>query len=530
MKKVLYILLAASAALFISCEKENVIDTPVVDDPVESSFTGKTITFSASIDMPAATKAALSGLNINWSSGDYIGICTNNDATIVAYPVTVDGSDATQCTITVNEVAGASAYYGILRGSNSNVAADDFSGISFNTTTKTFSGLNVGGHVSQGEFTSHLYYSNGFPLTMAGKADGTSLVMKPCLALVKVQVHSDSVPADHYIVSETYNNPVYNVNHDHSYSAVRGFLFSQRGSSTVYSQGDFTVQVSDNNDLTVTAAGNNVEERELGGENKMVANSPYYMCIIPGGSISSFRFRFWGYADDAGTVSWTPAYVMSLSANVTVSPGSFFDMGTLNPLGRKMAKNHAEDDAADKEAAEAASYTPAIVIDGDFDDWDGITEYDGTCASGSSNSRIAAWRVTSDSRNIYVYMKLVSSKITNSRYIYVALDTDNNDSTGSTYTSIVGCEAYAVYYPAVASSDPVSFIQGADPRSTVNGSSDGSLEIWGVNDGSSLSASTYSYFELCLPRSKVGLNSAATIKIGVSYIDYDAAKQTLVLQ
>ena len=66
-------------------------------------------------------------------------------------------------------------------------------------------------------------------------------------------------------------------------------------------------------------------------------------------------------------------------------------------------------------------------------------------------------------------------------------------------------------------------IQGADPRSTVNGSSDGTLTTW-----CNLSTPN-SLLELCIPRSKVGLTSAATIKVSASYDNYDAAQQTLVL-
>ena len=168
-------------------------------------------------------------------------------------------------------------------------------------------------------------------------------------------------------------------------------------------------------------------------------------------------------------------------------------------------------------------YAPAIDIDGVFNDWDGITEYDGTRASGSSNSRINHWRVTSDALNIYVYLELNSEKITEARYIYVGFNTDNDTNTGTARGSIPGCEQYAVIYPAVAGSDPLEMIQGADPRSTVNGSSDGSLRTWCVLGNPS------SQLELCIPRSKVGLSSAGTIKVGVSYDNYDAKEQSLTL-
>ena len=168
-------------------------------------------------------------------------------------------------------------------------------------------------------------------------------------------------------------------------------------------------------------------------------------------------------------------------------------------------------------------YAPAITIDGDMSDWDGETEWDGTRNSGGSNSRINHWRMKADDLNVYIYLDLVSEKITEARYIYVGFDTDSDIATGTTRGNCPGCEQYCVIYPAVSGSNPLTMIQGADPRSTVNGSSDGTLTTW-CNLGA-----TNSLLELCIPRSKVGLSAAATIKVSVSYDNYDAAQQTLVL-
>ena len=170
------------------------------------------------------------------------------------------------------------------------------------------------------------------------------------------------------------------------------------------------------------------------------------------------------------------------------------------------------------------TFTPAVTIDGDFADWDGVTEWDGTRNSGSSNSRINNWRMQADKYNIYVYLDLNTEKITNSRYIYVGFDTDCNKETGSVRAGCPGCEQYAVIYPAVAESNPLAMIQGTDPQSKVNGNSDGTLTTW-CNLGS-----PNSLVELCIPRSKVGLTDPATIKVSVSYNDYDAAQQELVLE
>ena len=430
MKNYIYILIAVFVAVLVSCQKEAQVEEMSV---VEN---GETITFTATIEQNVATKASLSGLNVNWESGDYVGIATDNNATIVAYPV-VPAANATQCTITVKAVEGATAYYAIFKGRlgtdsehpGKDVAANDFSGITFNASTKTFTGLTVDNQqVSEGSFSSHNYYTNGYPLTLAGRSDGNTLVMKPCLALVKVQIHSDCVPSDHYIVSETYNNPTYNVDHDHSYSAVRGFLFSQKGSSTKYSCGDYAVQISDNNTLTVTPNGNNDEERELAGAAKMTADTPYFMGIIPGGDITSFRFRFWGYSNDAGNVSWSPVYVMNLTKSTTVAPGDFFDFGTLNPLGLQQTKNHNDDDTADA----AAAFTPSLVMDGIFDDWDpsknSKLSSDCLASVAGTNGKYQEFKVAYDKMYIYFYSKrnYDTALWTDDGYYYFRFDKDGD--------------------------------------------------------------------------------------------------------
>lgn len=168
-------------------------------------------------------------------------------------------------------------------------------------------------------------------------------------------------------------------------------------------------------------------------------------------------------------------------------------------------------------------FKPAVTIDGDFTDWDGVTEWNGTRNNGGSNSRINNWRMQADEHNIYVYLDLNTEKITNSRYIYVGFDTDSDTTTGSTRGNCPGCEQYVVLYPAVEGSDPVAMIQGADPRSTVNGNSDGTLTTWcNLGDSNSL-------LELCIPRSKVGLTESVSLMVSVSYDSYDACQQELVL-
>ncbi|MBP5559277.1 MAG: hypothetical protein J6X71_05875 [Bacteroidales bacterium] len=522
MKKLFYILAVASLA-FVSCNK-NVIDTPV-DNP---ATTGKTITFSASIDMPAATKASLDGLDIKWSSGDYIGICTDNDATIVAYPVTVDGSDATICTITVNEVAGASEYYGIFRGSlgasgdtSKEIAADDFSGITFDTATKTFSGLTVGNQqVASGSLSSYLWYTHGFPLSMAGKSSGTSLVMRPCLALFQVSIAAGSVPDAYYLNTETYTSSK-GIDHDHTYSAVRGFNLYQKGSSTIYSSGDYTVQVAADGTLTTVsvANGSQKEYRQISQSAKLTAGTNYIMCLIPGGSVSSFKFDFLGYSDNTGGLSWDAVYTMNLKKPATVKPGDFYDFGTLNPLSLKKAKNEADDEAAD---AAAASYVPAITIDGDLSDWAGIS----ASFTDDSKTRIREWRIKSDEQYVYFYIKFRKNRVDSGRTLCIIFDTDNDSATGYSGHGLSGGDQRVTSVPFTnvgEGTQPVC-VNGFDPNGAVNGSSDsGAIMAWAYDDGSSLSSSSSNiYLEISIPRSKLTLPTTP-FTVSCSYDYYTTA-------
>lgn len=495
MKKVLSILFASLLVWSISCTKETVMvnnpEKDIEESPADNGTEKKTITFSASIDFNKETKASLSGLNINWQSGDYVGIATDNSATIVAYPVTPDGVDETKCTITVDAVEGATAYYAIFKGrlgdggaGKYNREADDFSDVTFNTSTKTFSGLTVGNQqVAVGSLASYLWYTDGFPLAMAGKSDGTTLVMRPCLALVKLQINSESVPADYFYKTITYTSSS-DINHDYNYSAVRGFNLYQKGSSTIYSSGDYTVQIEADGTLTTTSTGTQKEYRQISQTDKLVADTDYIMCLIPGGEITSFKIDFLGYSANTPTLTWDAVYSMSKSGSITVSPGDCYDLGKLNPLGRKKAKNEAGWDAAD---AEAASFTPAITIDGDVTEWNTIT--------GTSNGSHTSFKATSDEKYLYFYSYRSSSTSRygeiwghHQGYIYIALDLDNNMSTGSGSISGNGPYEFIGYIhpyggssaePAIATSD-IPQTASPSPYTLSNVSCSGAVDGDGV--------------------------------------------------
>lgn len=493
MKKVFYILFAATAALFVSCSKEATNDIPA-----EVPQTGETITFTATINMPAATKAALDGLNINWANGDYIGIATDNNAEIKVYPITVDASDATKCTITVEAVEGATEYYAVFKGSlgadgdaTKEVAADDFSAISFDTSTKTFSGLTVGNQqVAAGSLSSHLWYTNGYPLAMAGKADGSSLEMMPCLALAKIQIDAESVPADHNFITDTYTSS-YGIDHTHEYSAVRGFNLYQKGGANPYSSGDYTVQVAADGSLTTTAVinDNKKEYRQISQGAKLSAGTDYYMCLIPGGNISSFKIDFLGYKDDAGTYSWDAVYSMTKSGSVSVNPGDFFDLGTLNPLGRKKAKNEAEDEAEDEIAG---SYVPAITIDGDMSDWSSLDADKVVSVSGSGDYQ--EFKVAYDELSLYFYTKRNLARQSEwPFYIWYRIDTNG----GSSYDK----EFY--FYPYSQSGD--ALVLNTNPASSnISGLTLSCAENAGED---------YVEFEVSVPRSELSISMGKVLGV-----------------
>lgn len=168
-------------------------------------------------------------------------------------------------------------------------------------------------------------------------------------------------------------------------------------------------------------------------------------------------------------------------------------------------------------------FTPAVTIDGDFADWEGVAEWESTRTSGSTNSRINNWKMQADESNIYVYLNLVTSKIENSSYFYLGFDTDSNLSTGESHGGLNGIEQYAVVYPAVAGSDPIVMIQGADPRSQINGHWDGSLMTWcSMGESNSL-------VEVCIPRSKLGLTTPGTMKVSVAFDWYETIQQEIDL-
>lgn len=416
MKHEVLVLLAAMVVGFVSCgkesvtaENENQIDAPDVINPQNES--PRMITFSAVIDQKnnsthhIGTKATLNDHAIEWAAGDYIGIATEKATTVTGYAVT-PGVDPKTCSFEVAEVAGAECYYAIYTGSS------DFSGITFDTSTKTFAGTESGKLIiKHGRYDSPTI-THKEQLAMAGKANSntTSISMKPCLALAKVRIGAESVASKH----------------DGTYSGVRGFNFYQDpnaswGGGAPYSSGDYTVCLSGEN-MVVTSVDNAARYnfRDVETSNLLAADTDYYFAFIPAGDISGFRIDILGFKSDESTSS-SIQYTFRLNQSLTVNPGDYFDIGTLDPVGNK------------KDEANFDKF--AIDIDGVFTDWDGVT------TTGGPNGGYTECKVTYDEYFIYFYSKTTGITWASGNYIYYCLDTDNNASTGGDLWSHAGFES-----------------------------------------------------------------------------------------
>lgn len=479
MKKTLFVLFAVSALVFASCSKEIRPETTTSFDE-----NAKTITFSASIDIPASTKATLDGLSVKWADGDVIGIVSDKGGAIKVYPVVPNATDATQCTFSIAPVAGATTYYALYTGSS------DFSAITFDKATATFSGLN----------TSRSGFSTAAPtvsdLTMAGKTTTTSITMKPCLALVKLQISSESVAAVYAQNSET----------SKYYSGVRGlYLYQKNGSSNLYSSEDYSVDLSGASMVVTASATNHRDYKQINeGTSLMTSAAPYYISIIPGGAITGLYITYLGFGGtnpDTDYV-WDELYPMTLAKSATIDPGDFLDLGTLNPVGLKVAADKA-----------AASFTPAINVDANMADWSTITP-----AYAGDGTNIIEWKATSDAQYIYLYFKLSESAVKTAGQwescLVTALDTDNDATSGDDGSYNLGggfearTKAYAFKHDAGAD---VVFRSPSSPSSSskiecpINGSSLGTVTTGACSDGAG-----YVYVEFSIPRNKIGSPASGT--------------------
>lgn len=487
MKKNLFFLFVACAVGMMSCSKENAIVEPQQEPSKE------TITFSASIDLNAETKASLSGLAIHWSASDLIAVANDVNDDIESCSVTPDGGDPTLCSFTATAVDGATTYYAICVGSSTD-------GIAFNHSTATFSGLN---NARKGFKKGTM---SGVNLAMAGKStDKAHFTLKPCLSLFRIRIHEESVAAKYA----------------DGYSGISGFYFYMRHNDTkVYPAGDYTVNLASDMVVSLVDNANKVNNLKIAGDDSslMEKDVDYYFTSIPVGTIEKMQYRFCGYTSE-GERDWdTEMYGMTNRQTISVDPGDYFDCGTINPVGAKKADD---------------TFSPAITIDGSFTDWSGS----GVVAGVNTSSKITSWKYTSDAKYIYFYAVVPKTALTydstrngyrKENYFYVGFDFDSNSGTGSGSASGglgSGYNARAVVYPYKGEVEgTIEYIVGKDDRSSTaysptatNSSEWDAASSWETIYTAAVASGDNTIVEFSVPRSKIGFPSAGAMEVNLSF-------------
>ena len=171
----------------------------------------------------------------------------------------------------------------------------------------------------------------------------------------------------------------------------------------------------------------------------------------------------------------------------------------------------------------------SVTIDGSFTDW---ASADAISNSGS----IREWKYGYDTSNLYFYFKIIRSDIIAAkdesggvypfdwrRYIYIAIDTDNDSTKGTNVTkgdmNLPGSEVLALVYPFRGSSttasgtDGVTVLNGEDTQGYIQypvGTETGKIKVYGCVDDN------YGYLEISLPRSAIGNPSAGVFNVQFS--------------
>lgn len=473
MKKYLYISMACLMGV-ISCSKE-------IKD-AEPQQEAEKITFTAGIDTDA-TKATVSGLTITWNSSDKIAVANDVNNDIQTCAITRDALDETKCTFTVDAVEGATTYYAICKGSSTD-------GIAFDYTTGTFSGLNLSKYsYDSGELS-------GSSVSIAGKStDKSTFSFKPCLSLVCFRMHAESVAAKYA----------------DGYSGIRGFYFIAKNGSRVYVAGDYTVNLFGDMTVQYVDNGNKKDDHKIDSNELLTAGVDYYFTVLPAGAVTSMEFRFLGYNSDESVSDTEGIYTMSTSQSVSFDPGDCFNFGTINPVGLKKDKDN-----------------PAINIGSDVTDWAGID------AIAGDGNRIAEWKYTSDSFNVYFYLKVT---ITGGDQ-YAVRGTDAgftmgvniNDATGTTLSAVEQehCDYRISLYPFTNDKNTTPVTSGTGTGSikpSPFSSYDGSVPYAGFVD------TDFAYVEFSVPRNKIGYPaSGSTIKVKLAAGSAILSEQSIVVK
>lgn len=384
MKTLRYLGICASVLALAACSK-NV--TPEIVCPNPDPSTPSTLTFTVSID-DNATKAWLSGLDIKWGSADYVGVASDVSDDVVVYALNREKEGSSKGTLTINTVEGATSYYAIYNGSS------DLAGITFDHSTLTFSGMSISHNTNLNTKAS---------LTMVGKTDGTSLLVKPCLSIIKYKIAAASVASQY---------------DSDGYSGVGGVRIYLRNKGTqLIIGGSYTVSFTGSgNEFTVSGSEASGNWREQSSGSLLSSSSQYGMALIPAGEVTDIEISFIGW-NSLGSY-WAVPYSMKLHQELSFDPGDCFDFGTLDPLTLQKA---------------ADSATRLVTVDGAFDDWASV---EGTTYDDTWGKRTTTLKTLTDGSKVWSYVKIVKDDGTafdfssGERYFYLYYDTDNDSSTG----------------------------------------------------------------------------------------------------
>jgi hypothetical protein len=177
-------------------------------------------------------------------------------------------------------------------------------------------------------------------------------------------------------------------------------------------------------------------------------------------------------------------------------------------------------------------FVPAIKIDGDISDWEGID-----AQTSSQTSRIREWKFKSDARYVYFLFKIRKNRAYH-KPLVIGFDTDNNEETGTSYDSgkINGMEAQVEAYPFTNASSGVEpeVVSGVDPDSWAKAGSEKTekvVTVAGYDAGEDVGTdASNTYIEISIPRSALNLTSGATISIGCAFDWYITGKQSLTVE
>ena len=173
--------------------------------------------------------------------------------------------------------------------------------------------------------------------------------------------------------------------------------------------------------------------------------------------------------------------------------------------------------------------TPAMVLDGNFDEWTNIGAFTTT------NERVTSWKAASDANSIYIYAVCPASVVKErgiwNAYIDGAFDLDNNEETGdaASYSLGNGMEAAFVAFPFsnAAGEDP-AFVNGEKSDSWIKypvSTAVGKVTSFGKVDGDN------TLVELAIPRNLIGNPaSGSKIAINIGMGTSPVGKQTLILK